>query len=100
MDAVDVARQSVIERVRRSLSIRLQELATSRIRVEPLASWQEAYRRSGRGSGTERSRDLWRIYLVGAPVLRETPAREASEFTDRIRQLFREAVKEAGGEVH
>jgi hypothetical protein len=99
VDASDSERQDVIERVRRALSTRLQELATSRIKVEPLASWQEAYRRSGSGSGTERSRDLWRIYLVGAPVLRETPAREANEFVDRMRQLFREAVEEVGGTV-
>lgn len=98
-DASDADRQDVIERVRRALSSRLQELANARIRIEPIAMWQDAYRRSGRGSGTERSRDLWRIYLVGAPVLRETPAKDANEFIDRMRALFLEAVEDAGGSV-
>lgn len=98
-DASDADRQDVIERVRRGLSARLQELATARIRIEPIARWQDAYRRSGRGSGTERSRDLWSIYLVGAPVLRETPAKDADEFVDRMRVLFREAVEEVNGKV-
>jgi hypothetical protein len=36
---------------------------------------------------------------VGAPTLREIPVREATEFVDRMRQIFREAVDEAGGVV-
>lgn len=98
-EASEAERQDVIERVRRALSGRLQELASGRIQAGPLALWQEAYHRKGKGSGTARSRDLWSIYLVGAPVLRETPSNDSTKFVDELRALFKEAVKEVEGTV-
>jgi phage terminase large subunit-like protein len=77
----------------------LHELTAERLQKKPLVDWRKALHLSGSGSGRQRAREIWKIYTEAAPVVTDVPTREAIEFMDTMRELFRDAVKEAGAEV-
>ena len=78
---------------------RLADLVTRRLWQNPLRYWIVAYDRKGTGSGGLRKRDIWSIMGAAAPVPTEVPTPDAAEFLDDLRDLFRQAVEEAGGQV-
>jgi len=98
-DAPEEMRQAAIAAVRREAARRLADLVVARLWQDPLRHWLDAYVRKGKGSGRLRNRDLWSIFNEAAPILTDVPTPEASEFLDVMRDLFRQAVDEAGGRV-
>jgi len=98
-DAPDEMKQAAVAAVRREASSRLADLVTRRLWQNPLRYWIVAYDRKGTGSGGLRKRDIWSIMGAAAPVPTEVPTPDAAEFLDDLRDLFRQAVEEAGGQV-
>jgi hypothetical protein len=64
---------------------------------EHAGNWRATYlQHSGKGSMMKRARDVRSIYESVAPIPRAIPEREASEYVDILRKLFREAAEEFG----
>jgi len=71
----------------------------NRLFQDHLNDWGVAYAHRSYGSTHTRARDIRNIYEVSAPVPGETPAPEANNFLDIVRNLFREACEVAGARV-
>jgi GTPase SAR1 family protein len=90
---------AAIANVEQKVYSRLHKLAKERLFNEQLAQWGIAYGHRGAGSTFTRARDIRGIYEIAAPVPGEAPVPEASNFLDVIRELFREAARDAGAEI-
>jgi hypothetical protein len=90
------AKDAATERVAREVFQRLSVYLSRRFREDHLNAWCEAYGRSGRGSGRQRSRDVQGIDQEIAPIPAET---RSSKLFDDVRELFREAIASAGGKI-
>lgn len=90
------AKDAAIQKVAQKVSARLESYLSRRFCEDQLNAWCVAYGRSGRGSGKERARDVRGIDEDVAPI----PSEErVSKLFDDIRQLFRDGIREADGEV-
>ncbi len=93
------ARQRAVETVRQRMAERVKEFASTNLQFDPRPEWTQAWALSGRGSGSQRSREIWTIYEKAAPDIGEVPSQDSASVLDTLRTLFREAVQEAGGEI-
>ena len=93
------ARDKAIELVAQEVYSRLHVLVKDRLFHDQVHAWGSAYAYRGSGSTTLRARDLRSIYETAAPIPGETPSSDANVFLDVVRDLFRDAVQAAGGEV-
>lgn len=93
------ARQRAVETVRQKMAERVKEFASANLQLDPRPEWNRAWSLSGRGSGSQRSREIWAIYEKAAPDIGEVPSDDSATVLDTLRRLFREAVEEAGGEI-
>ncbi len=91
--------RTAIDRVKREVHSRLLTTARSRVYLNRINEWGEAYSRRGIGSSRIRARNIRDIYEMAAAIPGETPATEANDFLDVIRELFREAASAAGAKV-
>jgi hypothetical protein len=97
--APEELKQAALEAVRQAVSAQLHDLASLRLRTGPLVAWRRAFQVSGQGSGRQRARGIWEIYTDAAPRVTEIPTPEGVSFLDAVRDLFRNAVLQAGGRV-
>lgn len=88
----DASTQKVIA----EFSKRLEVYVSRRFRQDHLNAWSSAYARTGRGSGRDRAKDVRIIDEDVAPVPSE---QRASRLFDELRQICREAILAAGGEI-
>jgi len=95
----DDARDVAVESVAQEVYSRLHALIKDRLFHDQVHAWGTAYAYRGTGSTKLRARDMRDIYETAAPIPGETPSSDANQFLDVVRDLFREAVKTAGGEV-
>jgi len=92
-------KEGAIARVKQEVYSRLHNLVKNRLFQDHLNDWGVAYAHRSYGSTHTRARDIRNIYEVSAPVPGETPAPEANNFLDIVRNLFREACEVAGARV-
>lgn len=95
----DHARDAAVESIAQEVYSRLHALIKDRLFHDQVHAWGTAYAYRGEGSTKLRARDIRNIYETAAPIPGETPSSEANQFLDVVRDLFRDAVKTAGGEV-
>lgn len=95
----DDARDAAVESVAQEVYSRLHALVKDRLFHDQVHAWGIAYAYRGPGSTKLRARDMRNIYETAAPIPGETPSSDANQFLDIVRDLFRDAVKKAGGEV-
>ncbi|MBN1600873.1 MAG: GTPase domain-containing protein [Chitinispirillaceae bacterium] len=86
----ELVAQQISERTTRKLLALIRE----RMAMQNTGNWKDAYQLSGRGSTINRARKVRTIYESVAPVPQAIPEKEASDFLDVLRSLFREAAKE------
>lgn len=98
-NATPEEREAAIDRLAREVYSRFHSLVRDRLFQDRLNDWGVAYAYRGAGSTYTRAREIRNIYEVSAPVPGETPAPEANNFLDIVRNLFREACKAAGARV-
>jgi len=80
-----------------SLSGKLLNLATRRVRAERLPEWQEAYNEGGRGSSYRRASIIGeRIYERAAPVPDAAPSPDRNSFLHEVAAALEEACSEVG----
>ena len=83
-----------------NISKRILELATRRIRYEPVGKWIEAYSKSGRGSTFVRARIIGdEIYAPGAPVPDVTPSPDRNQFLREVVDEVKNATEEVGAQL-
>jgi hypothetical protein len=90
---------TVINAIKQSVDSELRRLAQSRIADVPLRRWQSAFRHSGRGSTSERAKDIQMLYSVAAPKLSAVMTEDSREFLNEVRQIVYVAIKENGGKI-
>ncbi len=95
----DEAKDAAVESVAQEVYSRLHDLVKERLFHDQVHAWGRAYAYRGQGSTKLRARDMRNIYETAAPIPGETPSSDAIQFLDIMRDLFKDAVKKAGGEV-
>ena len=91
--------ESVLSAIRQQVSTGMHSIASMRIATQQLQQWIGAYERRGKGSGSERSRQVMNIYELAAPIPGTLIDRIASEFLQEVRGVVREAIEDNGGNV-
>jgi energy-coupling factor transporter ATP-binding protein EcfA2 len=91
--------ESVLSAIRQQVSEGMHSLARTRIAVDQLQHWVEAYHHRGKGSAADRSRQVMNIYVMAAPIPGTLIDRVASEFLQEVRDLVRSAIEDNGGRV-
>jgi len=89
--------EEAIDAIRQQIFAQLHVLSESRIAVNALKQWIEAYKHSGTGSTKKRANDIHNIYINAAPVpslVMEAPVRE---FVHEIKTFVSDAVKSVDG---
>lgn len=92
-------RQSAIDRVRRSVSTAIHELALKRIVDQHLSEWRKAYDLRRAGSTSERARAISGIYDEAAPVPDAVMPPPSKQFLAEVRRLVIDAIETNGGHV-
>lgn len=95
----DQERQAAIDRVRRSVSTAMHELASTRIVEQHLAEWRNAYELRRAGSTSERARAISSIYGEAAPVPDSVMPPPSRLFLAEVRRLVIDAIEKNGGRV-
>lgn len=98
----DQEEQAAIDRVRRSVSAALHELAVKRLVEEHLSEWRTAYdspHYQGAGSTFRRARTIHGIYDTAAPLPDAVMPPPSKEFLNEIRRLVVSAIEACGGQV-
>lgn len=93
----DDEKETVFNALADSLSGKLLNLATRRVRAERLLEWQEAYNEGGRGSSYRRASIIGeRIYERAAPVPDAAPSPDRNSFLHEVAAALEEACSEVG----
>jgi hypothetical protein len=93
----DDEKETVFNALADSLSGKLLNLATRRVRAERLLEWQEAYNEGGRGSSYRRASIIGeRIYERAAPVPDAAPSPDRNSFLHEVAAALEEACTEVG----
>lgn len=92
--------QGALDAVSRSVFTTLHEFCSSRIFLNRVPDWSQAYSHRGTGSTRVRARDIRGIYDSAAPVPGEVPAADSNEFLIEIRKLLTRAIEDGGGKFH
>jgi len=91
--------EAVLGPIRQQVATGMHTLAKTRIAVQHLAEWVDAFNRRGKRSGFERSRQVMNIYDAAAPIPGTLIDRITAEFLQEVRQLVREAIEGNGGRI-
>lgn len=91
--------QASVARVAREFYSRLHDFARSRLQLDHLKEWSDAYVEAGGGSARRRARIIRDVYEVAVAVPNEVPTAEAIDFLDAIREVFRQAAEAGGAKV-
>lgn len=92
---VEDEQQQIFDKLSRSISIKLLELASRRIWVERSEAWQTAYSQSGLGSTFIRAEIIDEsIYRKAAPVPDLTPSPDRNKFLHEVLELVESACND------
>ncbi|MEJ1936178.1 hypothetical protein WDZ92_38785, partial [Nostoc sp. NIES-2111] len=93
----DGERQQVFDALANTLSSKILDLASRRVRAERMPEWQTAFSRSGRGSSFARATIIGeQIYDRAAPIPDVTPSRDRNSFLHEVAAAVEEACKDFG----
>jgi energy-coupling factor transporter ATP-binding protein EcfA2 len=93
----DDQKQQVYDGLANALSIKMQDLATRRIRAERMPDWQSAFNQSGRGSSYTRASIIGkRIFDRAAPIPDATPSPDRNSFLHEIATVVESVCQEFG----
>ncbi len=95
----DDEREAALDRIRRAVFAQLFELTKTRLTDDQVSDWREAYDYSGPGSATKRSRMIEVIHDHAAPRISAAMSADAREFLNKLHDILRDAIIEAGGEI-
>lgn len=96
----DDQKQQIFEALAASVSKRMLELASRRVRVDRLHEWQTAYGQSGRGSTFVRANIIAdEVYDRAAPVPNVTPSPDRNQFLREVSSQIDEAAEEIGASL-
>jgi hypothetical protein len=91
--------QLAIDGIERRVFSSLREYAKTRMFLNRVKDWGQAYSHRGTGSTFKRATEVERIYEWATPIPNETPDPQAMELIREVRRLVRDAVKEGGGKL-
>ena len=91
--------QAAINDIRQRVSIRIHKFATQRLISPHLTEWQTAFAFSGRGSSQLRAKQMAQIYDAAAPSITSEMDETTQAFLDRVIQIVRDAIEDAGGSL-
>ncbi len=97
-DNAEAAEES-LGQVRREVFKALHVFARSRLVADRFQEWVSAYNESGRGSAQRRATLIRTLFENAAPIPGIAMTESASEFTEALRELARNAIRKAGGIV-
>ena len=93
----DDDKQLAFDRFAEELTSRLMDLAKRRVRIEPIAVWQEAFSFAGTGSTFKRANLLAeRVYDAAAPIPTIAPSPARNKFLHEVIAAVAEAAAAAG----
>ncbi|MBK8916497.1 MAG: GTPase domain-containing protein [Azonexus sp.] len=93
----DTHKQQVFDGVANTLSAKILDLATRRVRAERMPEWQSAFNQSGRGSSYARASIIGeRIYDRAAPIPDVTPSPDRNSFLHEVAAVVEGVCQEMG----
>lgn len=93
----DDQKLQVFNELANALSIKMQDLATRRLRAERMPEWQSAFNQSGRGSSYVRASIIGeRIYDRAAPIPDATPSPDRNSFLHEVAAVVESVCLEMG----
>jgi len=95
----DEEREAALDKIRQAVHKRISELTKRRLKEDQVASWRVAYDHSGSGSAMRRARTIDDIHLAAAPNISAAMSQDAREFLNKLYEILREAIGEAGGNI-
>jgi hypothetical protein len=96
----DTQKQQVFDALANTLSTKILDLATRRVRAERLADWQKAFNQSGRGSSFVRASIIGeRVYERAAPIPDVTPSPDRNAFLHEVAELLESACRDVGAQL-
>ncbi len=95
----DAEREAGLDKIRKAVHRRISELTKRRLKDEQVASWRVAYDHIGSGSAMRRARTIDDIHRAAAPNISAAMSQDAREFLNKLYEILREAIEEAGGKI-
>jgi len=96
----DDEKQSLFDQFVNRVSGEVMRIATNRLRLEPIAVWQEAYNQSGPGSSFVRAAIIAdRIYGPAAPVPQLAPVPDRNVFLREVLEAVEAVAAECSAEL-
>ncbi len=96
----DTEKQHVFDSLAKALSVKVQDLATRRVRGERMPEWQSAFNQSGRGSSYARASIIGeRILDRAAPVPDVIPSLDRNSFLSEVAVVVESVCKDAGANL-
>lgn len=96
-EPADDKKHLAIDIVERGVFSRLHKYAKSRLFLNRVKDWGQAYSYRGTGSASKRATEVERIYESATPIPNED--KHALDLIQDIRALVRDAIKEAGAQL-
>jgi energy-coupling factor transporter ATP-binding protein EcfA2 len=96
----DAQKQQVFDCLASSLSAKVSDLATRRVRAERMSEWQSAFNESGRFSSFRRAESIGhRIYERAAPIPDATPSPDRNAFLHEVAAVVDTVCQELGAKL-
>jgi hypothetical protein len=99
--ADDTHKQQVFDDLAKALSVKVQDLATRRVRGERMPEWQTAFNQSGRGSSYVRASIIGeRIFDRAAPVPDVIPSLDRNSFLYDVAAVVESVCQKMGASLN
>ena len=96
----DAQKQQVFDELANTISAKILDLATRRVRAERMPEWQSAFNQTGRGSSYARASIIGeQIYERAAPIPDVTPSPDRNSFLHEVAAVVETVCKEAGANL-
>lgn len=96
----DAQKQQVFDELANTISAKILDLATRRVRAERMPEWQSAFNQTGRGSSYARASIIGeQIYERAAPIPGVTPSPDRNSFLHEVAAVVETVCKEAGANL-
>ena len=89
-------KREIIDAIVQKVSTELSSLSNIQLIKNKFSEWEIAFWYRGIGSTKLRARDIQTIFDKGAPLFKEAPSPESSEFLHYIRDIIENAIKSVG----
>lgn len=96
----DAQKQQVFDELANTISAKILDLSTRRVRAERMSEWQSAFNQTGRGSSYARASIIGeQIYERAAPIPDVTPSPDPNSFLHEVAAVVETVCKEAGANL-